>query len=437
MANGTPNQQLQGLLTRLQTALNNLATQTGGSSAYYQTYYQDVYNAITGSPQLLAQFNSAASSSTTPLAGFTLGASGGAIQFNPSSNTVQLPATYLTTLVGVGFTSTQAIVNDLTNVLGHEISHEANNANVQQQISLLNTSLQQTISNWDGSGPIDLTTYAESVVNVHLVDEANANLQGWNDEISAAVAANGGAALSMTQIAGLIGSSGHAGQLFNLSATKVAGVPVTWSGVTMDESGSVDDTTANVQAVAAIMGLHSPSNAGSDTYYQYYDASAIGNICTAIAGLPFQFSLDYNALNLTIPATSVSQAQPLTDSQVDAALIAGAAGAIGGLPLGSLGSCQIINSADGSINTFTQGPKGVTATATPPPSPEDDPVGSAGPTLASINGTLSAGEWEVATSQPTSGTVSSVVFGQGVIRPALLWQDKAIRSTRARTIASL
>ena len=406
---GTPNPQLQNDLNNLQTALNNLGTQTGVTS-YYQTYYQEVYNSITQSPQLLAQFNAQAASGA--FTGFVIG-TGGSIQFNPTTGTVQLPANMITTLVNNNYASLSSIQNDFTNTLGHEIYHDSYNTTEQQQIDALNTSLHQTINSWDNTDPIDLTSYVQSYVQSYLANEANADIQGWNDEISMGVAANGGNPLSMSQIASLIGTSGHASQLFNVTQTAAQGVPVTQSGITMDESGSVDATTSNVAAAGQFMSQLSPSNDPSVTYAQYYAASAVGQICTDISGLPFQYAINYSQLGLT---TSPSGAA-LTDQQVDNALISAAAASIGSLPLGSGGSCTITNSADDATNTFSQGPSGVTSNTTTAPSPliDSSPAGPEAPPPTPIDGTLGTGQWEVATNQPANGAATTSIFGVGAI----------------------
>jgi len=56
---GTPDQQLTNLL-------DNFASQIPGGTS--SQYYQTIFNAIVNSPQLLAQYNSAAAASSTPLA---------------------------------------------------------------------------------------------------------------------------------------------------------------------------------------------------------------------------------------------------------------------------------------------------------------------------------------------------------------------------------
>jgi hypothetical protein len=399
---GTPNQQLTNLL-------ENFANQIPGGTS--SQYYQTIFNAIVNSPQALAQYNSAAAASSTPLSAINYNTQSSASEFSPSNNSINFASDMLSTMQSLGYSPAQ-IANSVTNIAGHEIWHYSNNVEIQQEIGSLNSSLQSSINSWNkANGPQPVDSYVAARQSADLADEANAAIQGWDDVVSAAVAAQNGAPLTQAQITALVQQTPYANTLFNTTTGNAL------PGITVDESGSIDATSANVQAESAIIGVQPVSGVGTDLpsgtgpidYSQYYGAAAIEQVCADEAGTAF--SVNYSNLNLNVPVAG-SGGGTLTTEQVDEALIQAAA-PNGGLALGSTAGCTIINSATGGTSTFTQGPNPTVLKFLPDESdPAPDPL-TGPPTPPPITGNLSGSGWEtvIDTENANPGGTHSDIFG--------------------------
>jgi hypothetical protein len=404
----SPNTQLQNLLNLFANSI------PGGASS---TLYQDVFQAITSSPALLSQFDSEANSGElqaitySPTAGTFFTPS----EANPAVGTLTLGEGYLVALqsaLGTGDAAQAEVINTYAFVLGHEGSHVSDSDTVNSALTTDYESLDTTIQNYNSgpnSGtPQDLTSNVQTIVNQLLQDEGQANIVGWNDVVSMAVAANGNAPLSQAQLATLAQNTPTSQTLFNTSSgTSLA--PLT--GISVNSDGTIATSSANIQAAANIQANQEPSTNPGMTYSQLEADAVLSQISSQENGTPF--AINYSTLGLTQAPNSGNTE---TTAQADNFLN-------NNLQTGSTGTSVIINSADGSTNTFTSTPTGTQSSTTAQPS--ELPPGVTDTATADQASSETSFDSQV-TSTSTSGRESFDFFGSAGDTSTVSTQDSTV-----------
>ncbi|MFJ2986621.1 beta strand repeat-containing protein [Collimonas sp. NPDC087041] len=315
----------------LQKLLNTYDQQNGGSGAATGTHsaaYNSVVASLNASPGLLNDFTVAAQNGTLT----------GIFSQSPNPNSPTNGAYFSPTDNSHGYmvitpsflsSAAQSNQNNLIFVLGHELQHLSDDPGV----SIAYNSLDQSITNYNSNSanagkPQNLTNATNSYVTTQLQDEGTANIKGWNDEVSAAVAANGGVALTAQQLANLANNNGQASyglQFFNLNSTQTIATPK--PGYTVNSDGTISPNTANIVQAGIDQGARLQS-----TTLQPYQQTDVGIALNrfAIDESGNTFAVDYTQLGITASGGNLTLIQN-----------------------GFRGNATIVDLADNSTNKFT------------------------------------------------------------------------------------
>lgn len=134
-------------------------------------------SALQNSPALVDQINAAVAANQ--LSGFSLLApsthAGG--QFNPTSRTMELPATIITTPTGGTFNP-----GELTFVMGHEIQHAVNQPTTAAALTAFGAEVNRIAQTPQATH--DYTAALSTMLTVNRNDEATAHIAGFNATVS-------------------------------------------------------------------------------------------------------------------------------------------------------------------------------------------------------------------------------------------------------------
>jgi hypothetical protein len=257
--------------------------------------------ALANSPILVDQINAAVA--TGDLRGFSLLAPGtnAGGQYEPTSRTMELPASVLTTPAGGRFDPAE-----LTFVMGHEIQHAINRP-VEEAAT--NTFVATASAIAQSPGPVhDYTAAIDARLRSHRDDEASAHVAGFNATVSMVRSTNPNPTLEDIYRA-------HPGRMDDFIAV-TPGTPNAYAlrpGLSLDADMTMPANAANIAA----MGQHfygDPASVtrigpnGDSDYQNYYAASWIGYAAQverayapthAAAGRSPQFTLDMAALGVS------------------------------------------------------------------------------------------------------------------------------------------
>ncbi|MBB5358284.1 hypothetical protein HDE76_001490 [Rhodanobacter sp. ANJX3] len=340
---------LNDLLTQLS---NEMAAQN--KSAEYTTFY----NAISSSPALLDALEAQVANQTiTKFSYNTTGNSSLGGAYNPLNTTMEIGSSYLNTIINSPADIIEFVAHETQHAIdnGPYYQNEPGSGTIPAATQVYNNDLSAYYNN-PGSLPAGttLTSIINTNVLAHLDDEGRANIAGYNANLSAAVAANGGAPLTQDQLAAAIAADPYASQV---------------AGINTLSDGTIDITNAaNIQSAANYMSLANPSGYANPsdptgktpdteiTYNDLYGAFDLNQAVSAADG--GSVTVNFDQLGLTTSSIA-SGASALSDLQIDENLAI--TGFNCGVPQGGTGqdaSCVVFNSSDNSENFFFINPDG-------------------------------------------------------------------------------
>lgn len=288
----------------LNTILENLARQLPAGTN--DPTYQNIVLAIDSSPSLASALDAAATKQT--LTGINVSSkdgiseSGGVINLNSGS----VASLNSGIQAGAGTPAYEGALNTYVDLLGHELSHAMDAANVKsdQDSAIKNSQLAP------GASVQQTDSFLNQYANIGLQDEGLAHINGWNDVVD-----RNAHSANPVGLQTLIANNPYGRYLFNQQAD---GTYVPKPGIIVDsDTYLIDPTDANKSAVASNIKLEHPSTLepGGGTYADQNYAAAI-NIAAQLEGGTIDVS--YSALGLTI----VPGGTALTSLQVGLGLAA-------------------------------------------------------------------------------------------------------------------
>jgi hypothetical protein len=253
-------------------------TFTAGLTADQRTNFN---NAVRNSPALENQINAAVASGD--LRGFSLlpaGTNAGG-QFNPTSRTLELPASIMTTPSGRG---ARFDAGELTFVMGHEIQHSINRPTLATAYSTFDTEVNRI--GRSAQPTHDYTAPLNALLNANRNDEATANIAGYNATVGMLRSTNGGRNPTLEEI-----YRANPGRMQDV-ITASSGRPTTYAlrdGYTLNADMSMTPGTANARGVSntQAMGQYyydKPASQarlganGDSNYQNYYAANPLSTI---------------------------------------------------------------------------------------------------------------------------------------------------------------
>ncbi|ARU24530.1 Hypothetical Protein RSSE_p0330 (plasmid) [Ralstonia solanacearum] len=327
--------------TALQNLLNNYNSQSGGTASTPSTAYTSLINALNASPDLLASYTAAADSGALTAINYTppSGApSSGAYFISSGSNAQGIYQGSITITPSFLNSPGQNNINNNIFVLRHEIQHLFDSTSSAQLYNSLNQAVSSYYSDPANNGtPLNVTNNIKSYVTTQLQDEGQANIAGWNAEVSEAVAANGGKPLTMDQLYTLANNDGqgtYASFFFSINVGTRAVTPNSSYTVNMDPAspsyGMVAMSNANIVQAGIDQGPRLQSSSGL-TYQLSDTVEALNKFANDSGGQ--SLSVDYGQFGLTSNGGDLALMQ---------------SGFVGG----NSGNAVLVNVADNTIHTF-------------------------------------------------------------------------------------
>lgn len=270
---------------KLQSILNGLATQAGGTKS---VLYQNMLATIKASSLLLNRLNAAATAGT--FTKFNLVNSTSSYMYS-NGNTITVSSQMLST---DGFYMGRFIF-----LMNHEISHCETAASRTTQENTWLTNAKNFISTTSGSP--DVTSYLSDYLNIFLRDEGRANILGYNGLLEYTLMNNGGAPLTDAQRMNMTNSATNGTFLTTQFIDPTTGALK--AGYTFDAQGYIVLDAASISTSTSYYANLSPSGAGSlnEKYAHHYSSYGLQRIASVANGKTL--TLDYNALSLGINST--------------------------------------------------------------------------------------------------------------------------------------
>ncbi len=279
-------------------------------------------NALQNSPALINQINTAvAAGELRAFALLPVGTNAGG-QFNPTSGTMELPATSMTTPASGRFNPAE-----LTFVLGHETQHAINRPTTAAALATLSTDVNRI--GQSATAVHDYTAPLSTMLAVNRNDEATAHIGGFNATVGMVRSTNPNPSLEdiyraspgrmgdfITVTPGTPATPGSAATATTPAVPATAATPDTYAlraGLTLNADMSMTPNAANTAAMGTHYFDQSAASArlghnGDSNYQNYYATNLVSFVAQveranapthAAAGLTPQLTLNMTALGVT------------------------------------------------------------------------------------------------------------------------------------------